>query len=151
VAVYDLAAGADPGSLASGSGASGPGAPGSGARALGAPELEGPDLPIAIEARLPRLWVDVEELQVRRIDRASGVFTIFGPFVSFDELRVPAWFEIHEPGAAPIRFEVDRAVQVNAPPQAFSRKWLLTPVEPPSTGPDPQGELDSGEEPASAP
>ncbi len=101
---------------------------------LGAGDLEGPDLPIAIEARLPRLWVDTEELQVRRIDRASGVFTIFGPFVSFDKLMVPAWFEIHEPGAAPIRFDVDRAVQVNAAPTAFSRKWLLTPVEPPSQG-----------------
>ena len=114
---------------------------------LGPGDLEGPDLPIAIEARLPRLWVDTEELQVRRIDRASGVFTIFGPFVSFDKLVVPAWFEIHEPGAAPIRFEVDRAVQVNAPPTAFSRKWLLTPVEPPS----PEAGLDSGSVPTSAP
>ena len=90
--------------------------------------LEGPELSIPEDTLLPRLWVDTEDLQIRRIDRASGVFTIFGPVVSFDRLMVPAWFEIHEPGAEPIRFEVDRAVQVNAPPKAFSRKWLLAPV-----------------------
>jgi hypothetical protein len=49
--------------------------------------------------------------------------------VDFEKLRVPGWFEIHEPGEQVIRFEVGRAVQVNAPPQAFSRKWLLTPVD----------------------
>ncbi|MEM9177851.1 MAG: hypothetical protein AAGC67_21805 [Myxococcota bacterium] len=90
--------------------------------------------PVPGDTRLPRLWVDTEDLQVRRIDRASGVFTIFGPVVSFERLRIPAWFEIHEPGAEPIRFEVDRAVQVNAPPQAFSRKWLLAPVGEPADG-----------------
>lgn len=101
--------------------------------------LEGPELSIPEDTLLPRLWVDTEDLQVRRIDRASGVFTIFGPVVSFDRLMVPAWFEIHEPGAEPIRFEVDRAVQVNAPPTAFSRKWLLAPVgdgPPAATGPE---------------
>ena len=98
--------------------------------------LEGPELVIGGDALLPRLWVDTEDLQVRRIDRASGVFTIFGPIVSFDKLRVPAWFEIHEPGTDPIRFEVDRAVQMNAPPQAFSRKWLLAPIDPPEPGAD---------------
>jgi len=102
-------------------------------------ELDGPELSIPEDTLLPRLWVDTEDLQVRRIDRASGVFTIFGPVVSFDRLMVPAWFEIHEPGAEPIRFEVDRAVQVNAPPKAFSRKWLLAPVgdgQPAATGPE---------------
>ena len=94
--------------------------------------LEGPELGISEDALLPRLWVDTEDLQVRRIDRASGVFTIFGPIVSFDKVMVPAWFEVHEPDAEPIRFEVDRAVQVNAPPQAFSRKWVFAPVAPPA-------------------
>ena len=94
----------------------------------GEASLDGPELAIPEDALLPRLWVDTEDLQVRRIDRASGVFTIFGPVVSFERLMVPAWFEIHEPDAEPIRFEIDRAVQVNAPPQAFSRKWLLAPV-----------------------
>ncbi len=98
--------------------------------------LLGPELSVPEDTLLPRLWVDTEDLQVRRIDRASGVFTIFGPVVSFDRLMIPAWFEIHEPGAEPIRFEVDRAVQVNAPPQAFSRKWLLAPVGDPPGGAD---------------
>ena len=102
--------------------------------------LDGPELAIPEDALLPRLWVDTEDLQVRRIDRASGVFTIFGPVVSFERLMIPAWFEIHEPDAEPIRFEIDRAVQVNAPPQAFSRKWLLAPV----------GDLPEGSEPAPA-
>ena len=97
--------------------------------------LEGPDLAIPEDALLPRLWVDTEDLQVRRIDRANGVFTLFGPVVSFERLMIPAWFEVHEPDNEPIRFEVDRAVQVNAPPQAFSRKWLLAPVGDPSSEP----------------
>jgi len=99
------------------------------------PELSGPVLVLPEDGLIPRFWVDTRELQVRRIDRRSGVFTVFGPIVHFDKLQVPAWFEIHEPGAETIRFEVDRAVQMNAPPQAFSRKWLLAPVDPPaSTG-----------------
>lgn len=93
-----------------------------------------PRLALSEDALLPRVWVDTKELQVRRIDRASGVFTIFGPIVSFEKLLVPAWFEVHEPGTEKVRFEIDRAVAVNAPPQAFSRKWLLTP---PATQPTP--------------
>lgn len=96
----------------------------------GSGALQGPELGIAEDAVLPRLWVDTEALQVRRIDRASGVYTVFGPVVAFDRLQVPAWFEIHDPGAEPIRFEVDRAVQVNAPAQAFSRSWVFAPVVP---------------------
>lgn len=105
-----------------------------------AEQLAGPELVIAEDALLPRLWVDTQDLQVRRIDRANGVFTIFGPIVAFEKLQLPAWFEIHEPGAeSPIRFEVDRAVQVNAPATAFSRKWLMAPIESPSAGAPPAG------------
>jgi len=96
-------------------------------------ELEGPALALPEDGLIPRFWVDTQELQVRRIDRRSGVFTVFGPMVRFDELQVPAWVEIHEPGEQTIRFDVDRAVQMNAPPQAFSRKWLLTPIDPPAS------------------
>lgn len=79
-----------------------------------------------MNGRLPRLWVDTQHLQARRIDRADGVFVVFGPVVSFDRLKLPGWFEVHELGQAlPIRFEVVRAVQVNAPPKAFSRSWLM--------------------------
>jgi hypothetical protein len=103
---------------------------GSGA-ALDGP-LAGPVLALPEDGLIPRIWVDTRELQVVRIDRKSGVFIIFGPIKSFDKLKVPAWFEIHEPGAPVIRFEVDRAVEVNAAPQAFSRKWLMAPVEEPA-------------------
>jgi hypothetical protein len=93
-------------------------------------ELDGPTLSLPEDGRIPRLWVDTKELQVRRIDRRSGLFVVFGPMVSFEKLKVPAWFEIHEPEAPIVRFNVDRAVAVNAPPQAFSQKWLLTPADP---------------------
>jgi len=79
------------------------------------------------ESLPPRLWLTVEDLEVRRIDRATGEFMILGPMVSFERLQVPAWLEIHEPGSEPIRFEVDRALSVNAVPQAFSRSWLMAP------------------------
>lgn len=95
--------------------------------------LSGPTLSLPEEGRIPRIWVDTQDLQVRRIDRRSGVFTVFGPPVQFEKLTVPAWFEIHEPGAPTVRFDVDRAVQVNAPPQAFSQKWLMSPVDPGSS------------------
>jgi hypothetical protein len=105
--------------------------------------LEGPELAVAGSARmagvgrdalLPRIWVETRDLEVRRIDRADGVFMIVGPMVAFEKLRVPAWLEIHEPEAEPIRFEIDSAVAVNAPPKAFSRRWLTSPVEPDAQG-----------------
>jgi hypothetical protein len=111
-------------------------------------ELSGPVLALPEDGLIPRLWVDTQELQVRRIDLKSGVFTVFGPMVQFDELQVPAWFEIHAPGEQPIRFEVDRAVQMNAPPQAFSRKWLLAPIDPPAS---PAAPSDSAHMPATSP
>lgn len=75
---------------------------------------------------LARFWVDTQSLQVQRIDRADGVFVIFGPIVSFDRIKVPSWFEIHDPEEVfPMRFEIERAVQVNAPPKAFDRGWLI--------------------------
>ena len=81
-----------------------------------------------VDGRLPRFWVDTRDLQVRRIDRADGIFVIFGPVASFEKIKVPSWFEIHDTNEAfPIRFEVDRAVQVNAPPKAFDRGWLIPP------------------------
>jgi hypothetical protein len=112
----------------------------------GSDRLSGPALTLPEEGRIPRIWVDTQDLQVRRIDRRSGVFTVFGPPINFEKLTVPAWFEIHEPGAPSVRFDVDRAVQVNAPPQAFSQKWLMSPVAadaPPAGLPS-----DSGDQPA---
>jgi len=97
--------------------------------------LAGPTLRLPESESIPRLWVDTKELQVRRIDRGSGVFVVFGPMKSFEKIKVPAWIEIHDPGEKTVRFEVDRAVAVNAPPQAFSRKWLLAPTGPPAPEP----------------
>jgi hypothetical protein len=102
-------------------------------------EMEEPSKADAQHALIPRLWVDTRDLQVRRIDRRSGVFVMFGPIATFEKLQVPSWFEIHEPGEPPIHFDVDRAVQVNAPPQAFSQKWLLSPLDTePGAGSGPQ-------------
>jgi len=98
----------------------------------GEDRLAGPALTLPEDGRIPRIWVDTQDLQMRRIDRRNGVFTVFGPPVQFEKLTVPGWFEIHEPGAPSVRFDVDRAVQVNAPPQAFSQEWLMSPVGPPS-------------------
>lgn len=112
--------------------------------------LAGPILALPTTEAIPRLWVDTKELQVRRIDRASGVFIVFGPMKSFEKLKVPAWFEIRDPESRTVRFEVDRAVAVNAPPKAFSQKWLMTPTVTPNAGPasDP---LPTGNETTSRP
>ena len=86
-----------------------------------------------VDGRLPRFWVDTDELQVQRIDRSDGVFVIFGPVASFEKIKVPSWYEIYDPEEAfPMRFEIQRAVHVNAPPKAFDRSWLI----PPGLGPD---------------
>jgi hypothetical protein len=83
---------------------------------------------LIVDGRLPRFWVDTEALQPQRIDREDGVVVVFGPVASYERVKVPAWFEIHRPDEAfPMRFEVDRAVQVNAPPNAFDRDWVFAP------------------------
>ena len=141
--VYELAAGAEGGLV----GPDGRALASNGLEAL--IELDGPELMIPEDALLPRLWVDTEDLQVRRIDRANGVFTIFGPIVSFEKVMVPAWLEMHEPGVEAIRFEVDRAVQVNAPPKAFSRNWVYAPMAPtePTVDGDTNRSIDDGTAP----
>ena len=77
-----------------------------------------------------RLWVDTESLQIQRIDRASGESMQLGPLVRFERLMIPAWLEIVAPGEPPIRFDVERAVRVNAAPQAFNPSWLYSPIDP---------------------
>jgi hypothetical protein len=74
---------------------------------------------------IPRLWVDTERLQIRRIDQANGVFVVFGPIARFARLELPAWFEIHESGAEILRFEVDRANAIDVSLQAFGWDWLM--------------------------
>jgi len=112
-------AGSDP---AIGDAAAG-GAPASGGRLelAPAPASGGP---------VARLWVDSESLQIQRIDRASGESVLFGPLARFERLMVPAWLEIQEPGRDTIRFDVKRAIRVNANPQAFNPSWLFSPIDP---------------------
>jgi hypothetical protein len=115
----------------SGSGSTAETRPGyaAGNRAQGSGDsLVGPELELPEDGFIPRIWVETRDLQVVRIDRGDGLFLRLGPIVAFEKLQVPGWFEIHQAGEQVIRFEVGRAVQVNAPPQAFSHKWLLAPV-----------------------
>jgi hypothetical protein len=80
-----------------------------------------------------RLWVDIRSYDVRGMDFENGVRIRLGPAAIFDELRVPAWILIEEPDKIPARFDVLRASQVNAPASAFTREWLLAPIDPSAT------------------
>jgi hypothetical protein len=80
-----------------------------------------------------KLWVDASTFDVRGMDFENGVRVRLGPAATFEKLRVPAWILIEEDGKAPARFDVLRASQVNAPASAFSREWLMAPVEPDAT------------------
>ncbi len=86
--------------------------------------------PFAETGPVARLWVDIESLQIQRIDRASGETLQLGPLVRFERLMVPAWLEIQEAGQEPIHFDVQRAIRVNANPQAFNPAWLDAPTDP---------------------
>ncbi|MFP6656443.1 MAG: hypothetical protein VCB25_12525 [Myxococcota bacterium] len=88
-------------------------------------ELADSILALPESGMIPRLWVDTQELQIRRIDQANGVFVIFGPVIRFGRLELPAWFEIHEPNAPTLRFEVGRATAVQRSLQAFGWDWLM--------------------------
>ncbi|MBW2385628.1 MAG: hypothetical protein JRG92_18505 [Deltaproteobacteria bacterium] len=88
-----------------------------------------------------KLWVDARSFEVRGMDFLNGVRVRLGPAASFDNLSVPAWILIEEIGKAPARFDVLRASQVNAPASAFSRDWLMAPIEPDATS----GPLDPAE------
>lgn len=74
------------------------------------------------------LWVDTVDHSVRQLQSATGVKVVLGPYVSFERLSVPKWWTIEEPGKRIVRFEVEGAVEVNAPAAAFSKTWLMAPV-----------------------
>lgn len=76
-----------------------------------------------------RVWVDVESLQIQRVDRTSGESMRLGPPVRFERLLVPSWLEIEQAGQPVVHFDVKRAVRVNATPQAFHPSWLYAPVD----------------------
>ncbi len=76
----------------------------------------------------PSLWVDTVDHSIRRMESRDGVRVVLGPYVSFERLRVPKWWSIEEPGKRPVRFEVEGVIEVNAPAAAFSKTWLMAPV-----------------------
>ena len=78
------------------------------------------------------LWIDLESYGIRRLDSRWGVHVTFGPIAVFDDLSVPSWIRIEEPGKSPVLFSVTRASKVNAPASAFSEEWLDTPAIPAS-------------------
>ncbi|MBW2421684.1 MAG: hypothetical protein JRH19_24310 [Deltaproteobacteria bacterium] len=96
--------------------------------------LEGPTLdedgspPADADRIWAKLWVDMETYEIRGLDSATGVHVRFGPIASFDDLRVPAWVTIEEPGKGTSRFEVHSASQVTAPASAFTPDWLTSPA-----------------------
>jgi hypothetical protein len=74
------------------------------------------------------LWVDTVDHSVRRMESRNGVVVILGPYVSYERVSVPKWWSIEEPGKRPVRFDVEGVIEVNAPAAAFSKTWLMAPV-----------------------
>lgn len=86
-----------------------------------------PPVPGGEAEPLPSLWVDQESYEVIQVDRRDGVRFRFGPYQSFDKIRVPRWIRIEAPDQVPARLEIVRAVPANAPAAAFGIDWLTAP------------------------
>lgn len=72
----------------------------------------------------PALWVDEDSLEPVRMDLAGGVHYFFGPNRQDDDVRIPAWIQVDQEGAGPLRLEV-RAVQATSiSSDAFDASWL---------------------------
>ena len=84
---------------------------------------------------LPSLWVDVESYDPIRIVRTDGVEYRLGPIIEYDGIRIPHWIEIAAPGQLPVRLEILRATQANAPAAAFGVEWLTSPLPEPAEAP----------------
>lgn len=80
----------------------------------------------------PTLWIDQESYDIRRLASRSGTRVTFGPEAVFDDLQVPSWIRIEEPGKSPVQFRVLRATKVSAPASAFGEDWLDAPIIPAS-------------------
>ena len=72
----------------------------------------------------PSVWVDVETLELVRIDPALGEEIRFGPAKAFGELVVPGWIELRSGGAEPVRLTVLGAERSALPDSAFAEAWL---------------------------
>lgn len=95
-------------------------------------EVEQVQVGATIGPASPTLWIDLEGYDVRRLASRGGNRVTFGPGAVFDDLRVPSWIRIEEPGKSPVQFTVLRAAKVSAPASSFSEEWLDAPVIPAS-------------------
>ena len=73
------------------------------------------------------LWVDLEELQPVRIDRADGVRYVLGPPSKFGKLRVPGWIQVEVAGQRNLRLVVRAAQAVPPSSASFDPGWLAAP------------------------
>ena len=71
------------------------------------------------------LWLEKEGFDPRRLVSPGGSRVDLGPGVVFESIRVPAWFEIQEPGRPPARFEVQGVSQSRLSPEAYDRAWVM--------------------------
>jgi hypothetical protein len=73
------------------------------------------------------LWVDLEELQPVRIDRADGVRYRLGPPSKFGKLHVPGWIQVEVAGERNLRLMVRGAQAVPPSSASFDLGWLAAP------------------------
>lgn len=73
------------------------------------------------------LWVDLEELQPVRIDRADGVRYRLGPASKFGKLLVPGWIQVEVAGQQNLRLVVRAAEAVPPSAGSFDPGWLAAP------------------------
>jgi hypothetical protein len=72
----------------------------------------------------PALWVDEDSLEPVRMDLAGGVHYFFGPNRQDGGVRVPAWVQIEQEGAGPLRLEVRSVQATSISTDAFDESWL---------------------------
>lgn len=88
-------------------------------------------------ARAPSgsLWLEKEGFDPRRLLSPGGSRVELGPGVVFGSIRVPAWFEIREPGRPPARFEIQGVSQSRLSPEAYDRAWMMEAPRAPDEAP----------------
>lgn len=72
----------------------------------------------------PALWVDEDTLEPVRMDLAGGVHFYFGPDRQDGDVRVPAWVQVEQNGAGPLRLEVRQVQATSLSPDSFQTSWL---------------------------
>ena len=69
-------------------------------------------------------WIDLETLDLVRIDLTGGIRYRLGPIRSFAGVLLPEWIEVTAPGDPVVRLEVTGASRAAAGPEAFAPEWL---------------------------